>query len=173
MSRAIVLFTCLASVILGLTLAVRLSADTKEEAQKRLTEKASKFEYPGGKPFGNYNVGAACQSVLTTPDDLDTVDKWYRKALTIQPAEGTGVSSRTRILDGDTPKERSFEVQRSLYINDQKPKDDDPRQKVSQAATVRSYVVKEPEYTLVVVATRPRDEKATQISVTFMPEAAK
>ncbi len=173
MVRAITLFVCLVALVGGLALPVRLSADTKEEKLKRLAEQARKFEYPGGKPFGDYNLATAYQSVLTTPDDLDTVDKWYRKALSIQPTDGTGVSSRTRIIDADTPKERGFDVRRSLYANDQKPREDNPKQKVSQPATVRSYVVKEAEYTLVVVATQTKGEKATQISVTFIPEASK
>ena len=155
-----------------MVLVLLVSAETNEEAQKRLTAQARKFEYPGGKQFGNYIVATAYQSVLITPDDLDTVDKWYRHALTIEPGDGTGVSSRTRLIDVDTPKERGIEVRQSLYINDQKPQDDDPQQKVSQAANVRSYVVKEAEYTLVVVATRSKDDKATQISVTFIPDAS-
>ena len=40
-----------------------------------------------------------------------------------------------------------------LYINDRKA-EIEGKQKASQAATVRTYVVKEAEYTLVVVATR-------------------
>jgi len=173
MFRGVTLFVCLVAHVGGVALPVPRSADPIADKEKRLAEQAKKFDYPGGKPFGDYNLGMAYQSVRTTPDDLDKVDQWYRKALSIQPADGTGVSNQTRIIDADTPKERGFDVRRSLYANDQKPKDDDPKQKVSQPATVRSYVVKEEGYTLVVVATRSKDEKVTQISVTFIPEASK
>ncbi len=173
MFRAMALLAYLVTLVLGLTFPARLSADAKEEKQKQLAEQATKFEYPAGKRIWNFNIGTAYESVASTPDDLDAVDNFYRKALSIQPVYGTGVSSITKLIVAGTPKERGIDVLQGLYINDLKLKDDDPTQRVPQTATVRSYVVKEEKYTLVVVATRTKDEKATQISVTFIPESSK
>lgn len=163
---------CIAALLFGGFVHTGLGADNKDNKQKRLSTQTKKFQYPGGKPFADYNAGTIHQSVVTTADDLDAVDQWYRRALLIQPAEGTGVSSVTKIKDRDTPKERGYEVRRSLYVDNQVPKDGDPKKKVTRTPTVRTYIVKEADYTLVIVATRSRGDKTTQISVTYIPESS-
>jgi hypothetical protein len=160
------------AVALAVLVGWRSTADDKPDAKKVIADRLSALEYPGSKRFKDDNLGTIAQVVLVTPDEFAKVDEWYRKALGINKALGTGVSG-TPWPSGAKPSESRGQQQRAVFQDEMRPKGDDVKEVALRTPATRSYVSRTPERTAVVVVSRGPDDKQTMVSVTVLPEGGR
>lgn len=150
--------------------AVADSDSGKADLQKATADHLAAFEYPGAQRFEQHNQGTICQFVLATPDELTKVDDWYRRELAIDRASGNGVADVPWPATGKVSGTRGQE-QQSAFQDGIRPGKEGSKEATVRPISTRAYVVKNPDYTLVVTLNRLAADKQTLISLIFLPDA--
>lgn len=130
--------------------------DARKQLDRKASEQAAPFEYPGAKNVDHKVAGSVYQSLCITADDLSKVAGWYDKKLAGltagQPAavERDGDGTRRGVLqDGGRPDLDAI---------------------AKRPVSTRSYLVRAKTYTVSVVLCRPPGEARTVILLTYTPE---
>ena len=130
--------------------------DARKQLDRKASEQAALFKYPGAKNVDHKVAGSVYESLCITADDLSKVAGWYDKKLADltagQPAavERDGDGTRRGVLqDGGRPDLDAI---------------------AKRPVSTRSYLVRAKTYTVSVVLCRPPGEAQTVILLTYTPE---
>jgi hypothetical protein len=147
-------------------------ADEKDALKKASEAELKEFQYPGSMLQDDHNAGVIAQYMWATPDSLEKVEEWYRKAFKIDKAYGGGVAN-IPWPSGVKATEAKGQQQWAIFSDFMRLKNDGTRNKDIRAVTTLSFLVRTPDHTLFTILNRGPQDKQTLIAVTVLQEAKK